>query len=178
MADRSSRHSAHACFSLCYVAVNRSFDRHVLGMATALLRHSRLLARAESCFHQSSDTASLVSYSWPLYPSPNPTRFAHSSEAWYRHRADPAPSAFIALHQQHSSGQITAREYRGLGSSPPSSQTSQTPHPTAPALSDQQILKKLLTYVWPSDNPEFKRRVSWALVLLLGSKLLNIQVRG
>ncbi len=30
----------------------------------------------------------------------------------------------------------------------------------------------------PSDNPEFKRRIAGALGLLIGSKVLNVQVRG
>jgi hypothetical protein len=43
-------------------------------------------------------------------------------------------------------------------------------------LADRDILKHLLSYVWPNDNPEFRWRVSGALALLFGSKLLNIQV--
>jgi hypothetical protein len=48
---------------------------------------------------------------------------------------------------------------------------------TSKPLADRDILRHLLGYVWPHDNPEFRWRVSGALALLFGSKLLNIQVR-
>jgi hypothetical protein len=44
-------------------------------------------------------------------------------------------------------------------------------------LTDKQIVGNLLGYVWPAGNTEFKVRVIGAVGLLLGSKLLNIQVR-
>jgi ATP-binding cassette, subfamily B (MDR/TAP), member 7 len=44
-------------------------------------------------------------------------------------------------------------------------------------LTDKQIVGNLLGYVWPAGNAEFKVRVIGAVGLLLGSKLLNIQVR-
>ena len=43
-------------------------------------------------------------------------------------------------------------------------------------LSDRHILRQLLVHLWPKDNPEFRTRVVGALGLLVGSKLLNIQV--
>ena len=42
--------------------------------------------------------------------------------------------------------------------------------------SDIPILKSLLRTVWPKDKPGFKFRVILALSLLLGSKILNVQV--
>ncbi|CAM6119974.1 unnamed protein product [Calypogeia fissa] len=41
---------------------------------------------------------------------------------------------------------------------------------------DLQILRTLSSYLWPDDNPEFRRRVLIALGLLVGSKVLNVQV--
>jgi len=38
------------------------------------------------------------------------------------------------------------------------------------------IVKKMLTYVWPKDNPAIRVRVVAAVFLLIGSKLLNISV--
>lgn len=48
--------------------------------------------------------------------------------------------------------------------------------PAEAELSDQHILRELLVHLWPKDNPEFRTRVVGALGLLVGSKLLNIQV--
>ncbi|XP_054716031.1 iron-sulfur clusters transporter ABCB7, mitochondrial-like [Uloborus diversus] len=38
------------------------------------------------------------------------------------------------------------------------------------------IVKKMLSYIWPKDKPEIRRRVVIALGLLIGAKLLNIEV--
>ncbi|GIL71461.1 hypothetical protein Vretifemale_2014 [Volvox reticuliferus] len=43
-------------------------------------------------------------------------------------------------------------------------------------LSDAQILQRLMGYLWPQENPEFKRRVVAATFLLVAAKLLNINV--
>ncbi|CAG9465269.1 unnamed protein product [Pedinophyceae sp. YPF-701] len=42
--------------------------------------------------------------------------------------------------------------------------------------SDLVIVKELKSHLWPPDNPEFRRRVAISLVLLVSSKLLNVQV--
>eukprot|EP00850_Spirogloea_muscicola_P001318 SM000005S17115 [mRNA] locus=s5:270748:275529:- [translate_table: standard] len=41
---------------------------------------------------------------------------------------------------------------------------------------DIRILRTLSAYLWPRDNPELQRRVAGSLGLLVGSKVLNIQV--
>ncbi|KAG2428694.1 hypothetical protein HXX76_011399 [Chlamydomonas incerta] len=43
-------------------------------------------------------------------------------------------------------------------------------------LSDTQILGRLVGYLWPKDNPEFRGRVVAATALLVTAKLLNINV--
>ncbi|XP_024393647.1 ABC transporter B family member 25, mitochondrial isoform X2 [Physcomitrium patens] len=43
-------------------------------------------------------------------------------------------------------------------------------------VADARILRSLASYLWPKDNPEFRRRVAFALILLVGSKVLNVQV--
>ena len=43
-------------------------------------------------------------------------------------------------------------------------------------LSDYQVLKEVWTYIKPSTSKETSRRVSAAVALLIGSKLLNVQV--
>lgn len=43
-------------------------------------------------------------------------------------------------------------------------------------LTNMQILKKLLSFVWPKDNNSIKLRVVFAMGLLIGSKLLTISV--
>lgn len=42
--------------------------------------------------------------------------------------------------------------------------------------SDWRIIRRLLQHVWPKDNWSTKRRVLLALALLVGGKLLNVQV--
>lgn len=42
--------------------------------------------------------------------------------------------------------------------------------------SQLKMIKSLLTTIWPKDKPSFKVRVIVALSLLIGSKLLNVQV--
>ncbi|GLC37293.1 hypothetical protein PLESTB_001139600 [Pleodorina starrii] len=64
---------------------------------------------------------------------------------------------------------------------PSASSAASAPQPTsleaaAERLSDAQILGRLLTYLWPRDNPEFRRRVMVATLLLVVAKLLNINV--
>lgn len=39
------------------------------------------------------------------------------------------------------------------------------------AVADARILKSLASYLWPKDNPEFRRRVALALSLLVASKV-------
>ena len=67
-------------------------------------------------------------------------------------------------------------------------QNKKTATPTPQASNDQAkrdkidvtILKKLLGYLWPKDHEpnafQIKSRIGGALLLLLGSKLINIQV--
>lgn len=38
-------------------------------------------------------------------------------------------------------------------------------------VADARILKSLASYLWPKDNPEFRRRVALALTLLVASKV-------
>lgn len=38
-------------------------------------------------------------------------------------------------------------------------------------VADARILKSLAAYLWPKDNPEFRRRVTLALSLLVASKV-------
>ncbi|GFV51853.1 ATP-binding cassette sub-family B member 7, mitochondrial [Trichonephila clavipes] len=38
------------------------------------------------------------------------------------------------------------------------------------------IVKKMITYIWPKDRPEIRRRVIFSVGLLVGAKLLNIEV--
>ena len=46
----------------------------------------------------------------------------------------------------------------------------------AKEVSTAQMLKTLIAYAWPKDNPDIKKRVLLALGLLVGAKLLNISV--
>lgn len=45
-----------------------------------------------------------------------------------------------------------------------------------PTISELKILKNLLHYIWPKGDNKVRSRVVLALVLLLGAKLLNVQV--
>ncbi|KAL3693991.1 hypothetical protein R1sor_007642 [Riccia sorocarpa] len=44
------------------------------------------------------------------------------------------------------------------------------------SIADMRILRTLSAYLWPKENPEFRRRVVISLGLLIGSKVLNVQV--
>lgn len=46
----------------------------------------------------------------------------------------------------------------------------------APSISELKILKNLTHYIWPKGNTRVKGRVILALLLLIGAKLLNVQV--
>lgn len=48
--------------------------------------------------------------------------------------------------------------------------------PTFDAISGTKILKFLSSYVWPKDEPALRARVCGSLALLVGAKLLNLQV--
>lgn len=45
-------------------------------------------------------------------------------------------------------------------------------------VADARILKSLASYLWPKDNPEFRRRVALALSLLVFSKVQFYLNRG
>lgn len=49
-------------------------------------------------------------------------------------------------------------------------------HTSSKELSDTAIIKQLAGYIWPKGNLDYKLRVTFALALLAGSKVLNIQV--
>ena len=44
------------------------------------------------------------------------------------------------------------------------------------AVTGSDMLRAMVAYVWPKDNPEIRRRVQLALGLVVGAKLLNISV--
>eukprot|EP00892_Ulva_mutabilis_P004061 jgi/Ulvmu1/2026/UM120_0022.1 len=78
----------------------------------------------------------------------------------------------------HCADPWRAPQYRGCRpiSSMATGATEKSDSTTEHEPSDQHILKQLLVHLWPKDNPEFRTRVVGALGLLVGSKLLNIQV--
>ncbi|OON13946.1 ABC transporter, ATP-binding protein [Opisthorchis viverrini] len=49
-------------------------------------------------------------------------------------------------------------------------------HPFPQSLSDWYIVSKLLSYIWPADQPRIRLRVVAALSLLLSAKLVNVLV--
>lgn len=48
--------------------------------------------------------------------------------------------------------------------------------PPGGQISDAKIIRTLASYLWMKDNPEFRFRVVAALFLLVGAKVLNVQV--
>lgn len=57
----------------------------------------------------------------------------------------------------------------------PKPQTNETKS-RAPTMSELKILRNLVHYIWPKGNNKVKLRVIAALLLLIGAKLLNVQV--
>lgn len=43
-------------------------------------------------------------------------------------------------------------------------------------MKDAEILQRLVGYLWPHDNPEFKRRMMAAVCCLVAAKVLNVSV--
>lgn len=73
------------------------------------------------------------------------------------------------------------RRWLSAGFNLPSTAPPATPHiaPPRAAVSPSnapKIIRTLLQYVWPEGHPVLRLRVVAALTLLVGSKLLNIQV--
>ncbi|KAL9969189.1 hypothetical protein ACROYT_G021376 [Oculina patagonica] len=65
----------------------------------------------------------------------------------------------ISKRQQHGGANVTEKSLKGLASS-----------------DGITILKRMVKHVWPKDRPDLKKRVVAAVVLLVGAKLLNVQV--
>ncbi|CCK70398.1 ATP-binding cassette Fe/S cluster precursor transporter ATM1 KNAG_0E01320 [Huiozyma naganishii CBS 8797] len=59
---------------------------------------------------------------------------------------------------------------------PTSKKISESVSKTIPSVSELRILRDLLKYIWPSGNNKVKSRVLIALSLLIGAKVLNVQV--
>lgn len=78
-------------------------------------------------------------------------------------------------HRQDWRHVSTPQPVRAISSMATGAQDKSDP-PAEADLSDRHILRELLVHLWPKDNPEFRTRVVGALGLLVGSKLLNIQV--
>jgi hypothetical protein len=139
-------------------------------MAAALLRGSRILGRLGAEYGHTNASAWLC-YSWAAPASGPPDPWQHSFHGLALQTAPRCQPCQPCL-QQQATERTLARHYQSISTAPPAAQS------LGPELSDEQILRQLFTYVWPKDNPEFKRRVSGALVLLLASKICNIQVRS
>ncbi|SCW02112.1 LAFE_0E14444g1_1 [Lachancea fermentati] len=60
--------------------------------------------------------------------------------------------------------------------SPPTSNGNGQKQSKAPTMSELKILRDLFKYIWPNGDNKVKTRVLIALTLLIGSKLLNVQV--
>lgn len=62
-------------------------------------------------------------------------------------------------HGDHAGANVTAKSLKGVSS-----------------VSGWVILRRMLKHVWPKDRPDLKKRVVAAVVLLVGAKLVNVQV--
>lgn len=88
-----------------------------------------------------------------------------------------------ALTFRNSGPQIWKQQAGKSSSSAPAQPRIEAPKPQdkksqsrAPTISELKILKNLLQYIWPKGNNRVKLRVLIALSLLIGAKLLNVQV--
>ncbi|KAI9061153.1 P-loop containing nucleoside triphosphate hydrolase protein [Trametes sanguinea] len=130
--------------------------------------------------------------------------FRASPRAWSRHLTSPSPQLVSAspsrsLRTQSNtrySGVSCTRYYQHLAPSSPkpepvTSQTAQTPKPPAKqdlagdavhiSQSEQRrrdwnIVRKLVQNIWPKDDWKTRGRVLFGFGLLVGGKLLNVQV--
>lgn len=76
---------------------------------------------------------------------------------------------------KQSNGKITGKPIVQPKIEAPKPQTNETKS-RAPTMSELKILRNLVHYIWPKGNNKVKLRVIAALMLLIGAKLLNVQV--
>ena len=157
-----------AALRRCYQVLGSAEAR--VGLSEVLHAHSWRWVQPQGC----------APARW-LYSTPLDQRREQDSAATLRQpvpglasgQFPPSTGAHAAVYSQHAHQLARARHFSAsaaAASAPPAVQS------LAHGLTDQQIIRQLFGYVWPADNPEFKRRVTGALALLLSSKLLNIQV--
>ena len=157
-----------AALRRCYQALRSAEAR--TGLSEVLHAHSWRWVQPQGC----------APARW-LYSIPLDQRREHDSAATLRQPLPglasglfpPSTGARAVVFPQHAHQLARARHFSASAAAASAPPAVQTP---AHGLTDQQIIRQLFGYVWPADNPEFKRRVAGALALLLGSKLLNIQV--
>lgn len=76
---------------------------------------------------------------------------------------------------KQSNGKMTGKPIVQPKIEAPKPQTNETKS-RAPTMSELKILRNLVHYIWPKGNNKVKLRVIAALMLLIGAKLLNVQV--
>lgn len=76
---------------------------------------------------------------------------------------------------KQSNGKMTRKPIVQPKIEAPKPQTNETKS-RAPTMSELKILRNLVHYIWPKGNNKVKLRVIAALMLLIGAKLLNVQV--
>lgn len=107
-------------------------------------------------------------------PSPFSSKAARSPLAWteqlrsYRSHS-PSPSSPPAPPPAHP---------QSLAGPPAATRTPPPPPPPSPqpSQSDWSVIRKLLVNIWPRSNNTIKIRVLAAVALLVGGKILNVQV--
>ncbi|PFX34198.1 ATP-binding cassette sub-family B member 7, mitochondrial-like [Stylophora pistillata] len=118
------------------------------------------------CLQPSLNAGSRYSYRWSalqgsrghhIRPKPAATKIIPSLSSKF---ASCEPGLlFVSKRQQHGGTNITSKSLKNVSST-----------------DSLSIIKRMLKHVWPKDRPDLKRRVVAAVVLLIGAKLMNVQV--
>ena len=70
----------------------------------------------------------------------------------------------------------TARAQTGANKSPHAPMTEEEIADAAERQSNMLVIKKVAPYLWPEDMPWVKRRVVWAMIFLVVSKLISVLI--
>jgi len=90
--------------------------------------------------------------------------------------------------QRRQNASLTQRRWTATANAAPPASTAVTrpkqdggmpqdkPSQVDPKVSDVHVIRSLLEYIWPRDKPDLRIRVAVSLALLVGAKILNVQV--
>lgn len=127
-------------------------------LCTRLLQRTVLRVNVASCLHQVFPRSPLTLARLPvLRPTRTATLQLHKLSTWKKPRILPRPNT----RNQVPGSSTVVGKIEGIEASP---------------VATKKILKFMMSYIWPSDKPQVRKRVVLSLSLLASAKLINVQV--